>query len=105
FVQNLIVVRRDQGFDAATDLMLQGEGLRLMKEIRELTMEMEAEENSLSSGGLAASQARARNGRLVTVLGTLLALGFMVASGGIIHDDLAECSRAERELKRVDRAF
>ena len=105
FVQNLIVVRRDQGFDAATDLMLQGEGLRLMKEIRELTMEMEAEENSLSSGRLAASQARARNGRLVTVLGTLLALGFMVASGGVIHDDLAECSRAERELKRVDRAF
>lgn len=44
---DVVQLRRDQGFDAARQVILQGQGRRLMDEVRQIIAEMEAEERDL----------------------------------------------------------
>lgn len=95
FTERLILVRRNQGFDAATHLMRQGEGLRLMSEIRALVEVIGAEENGSLQARLAASRAGARKAGAVVDLGTALALVLLFAASWVIHRDIIRWRRAE----------
>jgi PAS domain S-box-containing protein len=98
FAEMVISLRRDQGFAAASQLVGQGEGVRLTNEIGKLTEGMEAEERGLLEVRTAASQASTRKARLVIVFGTLLALGLVITASGIVRRDIAERKRAGEAL-------
>lgn len=100
FAEMLCSLRRTQGFEASSQVVGQGEGLRLTKEITVLTQRMEAMESRLLQVRTEASQARTRQARWVMVLGTLLALGLVVMANGIVRRDVAERRRAEEALEK-----
>ena len=96
FVQVLIATRRDKGTDAVTALMRQGEGLRLMDEIRELGAAVEAEEDRRLKDRQAESLAAAREVNWAIVLSVLLAMAFLVVPYGIIRRDISDRKRTEQ---------
>ncbi len=100
-MQQLAALRRDQGFAAASQQLRQGEGLRLMNKIRTLADAMHAEEDGLLVARQAASKADARKANTVTVLGTLLALAFVLAAGGITRRGVVRRRQVEQALQRA----
>ena len=101
FADRAINLRRDQGLAAASEWVDQGDGLRLMDEIRELINGMEAEERRLLEVRTAASQASASKVRLMMGLGALLALGSIIIASVIVYRHIAERKRVEEKLRRL----
>jgi PAS domain S-box-containing protein len=101
FAERASNLRRDQGIATASEWVDQGEGLRLMDEIREMTQGMEAEERRLLEGRTAASQASARKVRLMMGLGALLALGSIIIASAFVYRHSAEQKRVEEKLRRL----
>jgi PAS domain S-box-containing protein len=101
FMRRLAVVRRNRGQSAANFVIAQGEGIRLMSEIRTLTGEMKADENGLLKARQAASEASARRTNNVAAFGTLLALAFVLVAGWITRRDALRRKRAEEALRRA----
>ncbi|MGD0695402.1 MAG: PAS domain S-box protein [Terriglobia bacterium] len=101
FIQRVIEVRRDQGLPAAIRLMRDGEGVRLMTEIRGLIEGMEAEENGSLQARQAASRGSARNSDAATVLGILLALIFGIVAAWVTHRDIVQRQLAEASRARL----
>jgi PAS domain S-box-containing protein len=77
------------------------EGLRLMNEIRDLTVGMQDEEKGLLETRTALYQGSARKARLMIRLGWLVALGFLIAATSIVFRDITERLRAEEALERL----
>ena len=100
-MQNLISLRRNQGFAAASQELNKAEGLRLMNEIRELVDSMQSNESSLLRVREAASRAHARTADAVVILGCLLAVMVFSAGSWIALRGSAARQRAEERLKRA----
>ena len=100
-MQNLISLRRNQGFAAASQELNKAEGLRLMNEIRELVDSMQSNESSLLRVREAASRAHARTADAVVILGCLLAIMSSSAGSWIALRGSAARQRAEERLKRA----
>ena len=96
FMQGLIATRREKGPDAAVALLRQGEGVRLMDEIRELGTAVEAEEDRRIKDRRAESLAGAREVNWVIAFGVVLAVAFLVVPYGMIRRDFTERKRTER---------
>jgi PAS domain S-box-containing protein len=101
FAETVSNLRRDQGTDAASELESQGEGERLMDEMRALIKDMEAEERGLLEVRTAASHASAKKARLVMGFGALLALGSIITTGGIGQRHISKRKRMEEKLRRL----
>ena len=96
----LIELRRSEGFEAAQRLVLDGEGTRLIDDIRRRIDEMRAHEDSLLAAREQRAQLSASIAKTVIAGGALLAL----ALGGLaliaLRRDFAGRRRAEAELER-----
>jgi len=104
-MQELIALRRERGFDAASQVLTLGEGLKLMNELREGVDGMLAEERRLLAPRLARSRTSARIADAALILGVLLALVLGIVAGWVTHRYNLERQRAEQELRRVNRAL
>ncbi len=100
FMDRVIATSIQQGLPAVVQLISQGEGLRLMAEIRSLVDTMEAEENRLLELDQSASRSTARNARAISALGTLLAIVLVLSASWMVHRDLAARRRSEDALRR-----
>jgi len=94
FAETVIRVRRGQGFAAASRLLDQDEGLRLMNEIRAVAAGMDTEERDLLEVRTSRYQASARNSKWVIRLGWLMSLGFLIAATMIVRHDFTKLRRA-----------
>ena len=101
-MRQLGLLRREQGQAAANSMIAQGEGIRLMEEIRSLGEEMKAEENGLLAARKAESRASARKANVVITLGTLLALAFVLGASQITRRDSAQRRQAELLLRESE---
>ena len=104
-IQELIQLRQDKGISAATTLMRQGEGIRLMTQIRALGAMMEVQENGWLREREAASRRAARDLNWAIGIGAILALGIVMMAGAVIHRDVAENERAEAALRKSEEHF
>lgn len=100
--QELIALRREPGFDAASQVLRQGEGLRLKNELGERIDAMQTEERGLLEGREAASRASARNADAVVAFGTLLALAIVFAASWTAFRGSIERKRAENEIRKLN---
>ena len=100
-MQDLVSLRRERGFVAASRELNKGEGLSLMNEIREVVDSMQLHEEKLLHVREAASRAVARNAETMIVLGALLALAFGIVAGWITHRDIAQRERAQVSRARL----
>jgi PAS domain S-box-containing protein len=100
-MENLVALRREQGFAAASEELSRGEGLRLMREIRALTDDMEEDQNGLLELRQAAIRAEARSAWLAILLGTILALSLTLVAGWIAHRDANKRRQSEELVRRA----
>jgi PAS domain S-box-containing protein len=100
-MENLVALRREQGFAAASEELRKGEGLRLMTSIQALTDAMEGRENDLLIVRQAASRSAARKAWLAILLGTILALSFTLGASWTAHRDASKRGRAEELVRKA----
>ncbi len=96
FVRTLMEARRDNGVAAATELLRQSEGTRLMGKIRARQAVMEAEEANGFDVRQLANSATARDVEWAIAVGGFVMLAFVVAASLIIRRDVSERIRAEQ---------
>jgi PAS domain S-box-containing protein len=105
FMLRLIELRRTEGEEAATGLLDQGEGLRLMDEVRRTVDSMTSEETGLLAARRAASATAARDAELVSLFGTAIALSLILAAAWIVRRDLRRRKQAETALHRSEERY
>ena len=98
-MERVIELRRDGGVPAASDFMLQGEGIRLTNEIERITADMEKEERDLLAQRTAAVEASRRRTDAVTLVGSFLAIGLLLASASIVYHELFQRKRTDEALR------
>ena len=82
-------MRRDKGFEPAAKVVLTDRGKEAMDKIRELSKEMQDDENTLLKQRSEEEEARAQATKLTIVLGSLLALIFVMTAGFVITRNIA----------------
>ena len=104
-MEKVIELRRERGVPAAREFMLQGEGIRLTNDIGQITTDMEEEERNLLAQRTAAVEASKRRTDTAILVGTLCAIGLLLASAFLVHRDMFKLKEAEKELLRLNRAL
>jgi signal transduction histidine kinase/CHASE3 domain sensor protein len=104
-MEKVIELRRERGVLAAREFMLQGEGIRLTNDIKQITADMEEEERELLAQRTAAVEASKRRTDAAILVGTLCAIGLLLASAMLVHRDMFKLKEAEKELLRLNRAL
>jgi len=94
-------LRKERGMQAASDLIKLGEGLRLTNEIQRITADMADEERDVVGGRTAAVETTRRRTNRITLAGSLLAIGVLVASALIVYHDMVQRRRADALLRRA----
>ena len=98
-MERVIELRRDRGLLAASDFMLQGEGIRLTNDILRITADMEKEERDLLAQRTAAVEASRRRTDAVILVGNFLAIGLLLASASIVYHELFQRKRIDEALR------
>jgi PAS domain S-box-containing protein len=98
-MERVIELRRDGGVLAASDFMLKGEGIRLTDDIERITADMEKEERGLLAQRTAAVEASRRRTDAVTLVGSFLAIGLLLASAFIVYHDTFQRKRTDEALR------
>lgn len=98
-MERVIELRKNRGLPAASDFMLQGEGIRLTNEINQIIADMEKEERGLLAQRTAALETDRRTTNAFILVGSFLAIGLLFASGWIVYRDLFQRKRAEAALR------
>jgi methyl-accepting chemotaxis protein len=93
--RRVLVLRREQGLEAAVQEVQSGRGDRLVAETRKLMQEMQSEEMALLKGRTDEASERARHAQLVVVYGTIAAFALMAVTGWLITVDIS------RPLKNI----
>jgi methyl-accepting chemotaxis protein len=88
-LQETIALRSDKGFEAAAKLVLTDRGKQTMDRIRQLSGEMQEEENGLLRQRAEEEKVRAQTTKLTIVFGSLLALLLVMAAGLVITRNIA----------------
>jgi methyl-accepting chemotaxis protein len=80
-LKRVIEARRTDGFDAAQKMVLQGQGKRIMDELRRVAAEMDQEERTLLRQRIADADLAASGAKSVLGYGTLLGAFLVIAIG------------------------
>jgi PAS domain S-box-containing protein len=104
-MHELIALRRERGFDAASQVLRQGEGLKVMNELRDGVDAMQTEERRLLETRVAASRAGVRSVDAVVILGNLMAIVVACAGSWIALRGSAARKRAEEVLRGSEERF
>ena len=104
-MERVIELRRDEGNLAARGFMLQGEGIRLTNDIERITADMEKEERDLLAQRTAAVEASRRRTDAVTLVGSFLAIGLLLASASIVYHDMFQRKRADEALRENEERY
>jgi PAS domain S-box-containing protein len=95
-----IAARRDQGLQAAIEVVRAGEGAHLMGNIRTILPALEAEEYRLLSQRTQAAAAQAARTRGALGTGTALLVALLIFAGIVIERDVSKLQDSERMLRR-----
>ncbi len=95
-----IAVRRDQGIQAAIEVVRAGEGAHLMTEIRRLVAAVEADEHRMLSQRSQAAAAQAARTRSALASGTILLVALLIFAGIIIESDVGKLQASTKMLRR-----
>ena len=87
------------GFDKARELVLAGQGNRIMAEMRAVVQELLDEEKGLLVDREAAALSRTVVSKILIVTGNLIALALLVLSGFAAHVDRKKRDEAEARLR------
>ncbi len=98
-IERVIELRRDGGLRAASDFMLQGEGVSLTNDIERIAADMENEERDLLAQRTAAVGASRRRTDTATLVGSLLAIGLLLVSASIVYHQLRQRMRTNEALR------
>ncbi|MGO8735498.1 MAG: PAS domain S-box protein [Terriglobia bacterium] len=98
-IERVIELRRDGGLRAASDFMLQGEGISLTNDIERIATDMENEERDLLAQRTAAVGASRRRTDTATLVGSLLAIGLLLVSASIVYHQLRQRMRTNEALR------
>jgi len=105
-LQETIDLRRDKGFEAAAKEVLTDKGKEAMDRIRQLSGEMQEEENGLLKQRSEEEKARAQATKLTIIFGSFLALIFVMTAGFVITRNIAtplkEVSEAAQRIAAGD---
>ncbi len=97
----LIELRETSGLRAAAQKLAEGEGKRIMDEIRQRASEMEKVESDLLETRTAEAEGGARATKLIALSGALLSVTVLVIALALFHRDIGERKRAEEERDRI----
>ena len=104
-LQRTIDLRREEGFTAANQAVLEGSGKAWMDQIRSLASEMANEENDLLRlRTQKASESIARSVRTIAA-GTLVSILLLVLCFGLLSRELSERKRAQEALGKSEKWF
>jgi PAS domain S-box-containing protein len=95
-----ISARREQGIEAAVDVVRGGEGAHLMRDIRTILPALEAEEYRLLNQRTQAAAAQAARTRGALAGGTALLVVLLIFAGVVIERDVSKLRDSERMLRR-----
>jgi len=104
-MERVIELRRDRGILAASDFMLQGEGIRLTDDIVRIIADMEKEERDLLAQRTAAVEASRRRTDAVTLVGSFLAIGLLLVSASIVYHELFQRKRTDEALRENEERY
>jgi CHASE3 domain sensor protein len=89
FLQGIVELRRQRGFEAASEAIRAGQGRQAMLDVAALVREMDAEERNLLTTRAAEAESASNTARTVILWGSLLGTGFVAAVGLFISRSLA----------------
>ncbi|MGA8232092.1 MAG: PAS domain S-box protein [Candidatus Acidiferrales bacterium] len=105
FGKTVIGLRQNKGFQAATDAIQRGPGLRIMDEFQEIVRQMQGEELRLLVQRNADGKRRLRQTKTVLILGTLLGLLIAAMAGWSIERDRCERLLAAEALRDSEEKY
>jgi PAS domain S-box-containing protein len=95
-----ISARRREGLEPAIQVVRAGESAHLMRDIRTLLPDLEAEEHRLLNQRTQAAAAEATRTRWALAMGTALLVALLMFAGVIIETDVSKLQASERMLRR-----
>ncbi len=104
-LDTVIERRREGGPPVASEFMKQGEGLRLTNEVVRIAADMEEDERNLLKERTAAVQASKRRTDSIILLGSFLAVGFVLGLALLVRHDMAQIRRAEEALRANEERY
>ena len=99
-LERAIAVRRQQGFQAATDVVSTGRGALAMDQIGTILGAVKSEEHRLLNQGTKLAAAQAARTRWALAMGPTLLIALLILTGVIIESDLSKLKTSERVLRR-----
>ncbi|MGC2698032.1 MAG: CHASE3 domain-containing protein, partial [Candidatus Angelobacter sp.] len=100
-----IELRKQKGLEPAAEAIRRGPGLGLMATIRDQLSAMRAEEQKLLLQRKVTADTASRSTKRGIIVGSLIAVAFLLASGLAVNRELRERSRAERALHISEEQF
>jgi PAS domain S-box-containing protein len=95
-----IAARRDQGIDAAIEVVRGGQGAHLVSDIRSVLAAVQAEEQRLLIQRAKTAAAETARTRRALAVGTALLVALLIFAGAIIEADVSKLKVSERTLRR-----
>jgi PAS domain S-box-containing protein len=97
----LVRLRQTGGPEAAAEVIRQGQGERILDEVRTVTGDMEDEEHRLLLERSADAEWRFRQTKAAIILGSVLGLLIAVVAGRVVQRDYAARGRAEAKYRAL----
>ncbi|MCI0393042.1 MAG: PAS domain S-box protein [Acidobacteria bacterium] len=99
-IEETVVARRNQGSEAATQIIRTDRGKRLMDQIRQSVLEMRNSEEALLKRRTKASIISSYRTTVSLIIGGLTSLALLVGAGYLIKREMTKRQQAEEALKR-----
>lgn len=99
-LENSMALRRQQGAQAAIDVVRTGQSARVMEEIRTILGSVQAEEHRLLNQRSQASAAEATRTRAALATGTALLVALLMFAGIVLENDAGKLQSSEKTLRR-----
>jgi signal transduction histidine kinase len=97
---DIVAARRTEGFAAARKLVLAGEGRKAMNDLRRLATQMQGQVRASLEVQEGAAKAAAARVPRVTLVGTAVSFGLLLAVFALLNREIAQRRAAEQELSR-----
>lgn len=104
YVENVIAVRKNDGFNAASAIVIAGEGQRIMNEVREEMAALENREGRIFSDLIGASERKAQLLQSVILWGVPGAIAILAITGLFVARHITEpITRITHQAGRIER--